>query len=219
MSPRRLFASWLLTLLGGWLAAWLAFRFLEARVEWLRQPLGAALWWTGAKLVVWIGPMPWFSRRIPLPPGALRLGHLRGVPLAFAAGVAWVALNAAGDALLGRTPAPALNPGVLSACLVAPFAEELVFRGFAFAWLETLGVGFWKANLACAFLFALLHLPGWLFMQGAGVVLLAQFAQTAALGFGFGLARREGASLWAPVLVHFANNAWAQGLLAWLAAQ
>ena len=53
MTPRRLFASWLLTLFGGWIGAWLAFRFLEGRLEALRQPLGAALWWTEAKLVVW----------------------------------------------------------------------------------------------------------------------------------------------------------------------
>lgn len=194
------------------------FRLLEPRFGALQQPLGAAAWWTAAKLVIWVAPVVFLSRRIPLAPGALRLGHLRGVPLALGVAVVWVALNAAGDSLLGRTPAPSLDVGVLSACFIAPFVEELVFRGFAFAWLEQLGVGFWKANLVCAALFALMHLPGWLFMQGFSVGLLAQLIQTALLGFGFGVLCRNEASLWAPLTVHFANNAWSTGLIRFLAA-
>lgn len=205
----RLFACWLASLYGGWLVAWLVFPGLQ-------DPLAAAVWWTGAKLVVWLVPLFFFARAIPLSAGALRLNHARRLPLALGVGVAWIALNALGDSLLGRTPAPALTPGVLSACFVAPFAEELVFRGFAFAWLEKLGFGFWRVNVSCAVLFALLHLPGWAFTQGLGLGLLPQLGQAALLGFGFGLLRKGDASLWAPIAVHFANNAWSQGLILWL---
>ncbi|MDP1827927.1 MAG: type II CAAX endopeptidase family protein [Archangium sp.] len=211
-SPGR----WFALLFGAWVGAWFLFRLLEPRFAPLQKPLGATAWWTAAKLVIWIAPVVLLTRRIPLAPGALRLGHLRGVPLALIVAVGWVALNAAGDSLLGRTPAPALDVGVLSACFIAPFVEELVFRGFAFAWLEQLGLRFWKANLVCAVLFAVMHLPGWLFMQGFSVGLLAQLAQTALLGFGFGVLRRDGASLWAPFSVHLANNAWSTGLISFL---
>lgn len=215
----NLWASWLVALYGGWVVTWLIFRHLEIRVALLRDPTAAALWWTAAKLVVWIAPIGLFLRLIPLPPSALRLRSLHGVPWAFVVAVAWIVVNAAADAALRRVPAPTLNPAVISACLVAPFTEELLFRGFAFAWLEFEGVGFWRTNLLCAALFALLHVPGWCFMQSANVSMLQQFAQVAAFGLVLGLLRRGRASLWAPILVHAANNAWSQGLIAWLVRQ
>jgi membrane protease YdiL (CAAX protease family) len=213
---RKLFGGWLLTLYGGWIVAWFFFQALETKFPELKEPLVATAWWTLAKLIIWIAPVFVLSRFIPLAPGALRLGHLKRVPFALLVSVAWIALNAAGDALLNRTPAPTLNAAVISGCLVAPFAEELLFRGFAFAWLEQLGVGFWKTNTLCAVLFALLHLPGWGMMEGLSLGLLGHLAQTAALGFGFGLLRKGDASLWAPISLHFANNAWSQGLISWL---
>ena len=53
-------------------------------------------------------------------------------------------------------------------------------------------------------------------MQGVDAVVLGQFAQTALLGFGFGLVRGREGSLWAPIAVHVANNAWSTGLISWL---
>lgn len=164
---------------------------------------------------MWLAPVFIFSRLVHLPRGALRLNHLRGFGLACLLSVGWIAVNATGDSLLHRTPAPAPNFAVLSACFMAPFLEELLFRGFAFAWLERFGLGFWQVNVICAGLFALLHLPGWALMEGFSFFLVAQLGQVALLGFGFGLLRKGDASLWAPIALHFANNAWSQGLILW----
>ena len=205
---KRLFAAWLFTLYGGWVVAWGVFRAVN--------PVDPTLWWVGAKLAVWVAPVAVLMRLLPLPFEALESRHTRRVGWAGAISLAWVGLNALGDTLLHRTPAAAFNASVLSACLVSPLLEELLFRGFAFAWLERSGLGYWKTNLASALLFALLHLPGWVATQGLHLSLGAQLAQTAALGFFFGLVRWKHGSLWAPVLVHMANNAWSQGLIRWL---
>ena len=53
-------------------------------------------------------------------------------------------------------------------------------------------------------------------MEGLSVNLFAQLGEVAMLGFGFGLLRRGGASLWGPIALHFANNAWSQGLITWM---
>jgi membrane protease YdiL (CAAX protease family) len=91
--------------------------------------------------------------------------------------------------------------------------EEVLFRGYALRALEEAGVSFWRANLEAAALFALLHLPGWLFQGHTLTDCLALAAQVGFLGFLFGAVRAGGATLWSSVVFHALNNAWRGGWL------
>ena len=97
----------------------------------MRDPLSATAWWTSAKLVVWIAPVFVFSRLVHLPRGGLRLNHLRGFGIGLLLSIGWIAANASAESV----PAPAINAAVLSSCFLAPFMEELLFRGFAFSYI------------------------------------------------------------------------------------
>lgn len=85
--------------------------------------------------------------------------------------------------------------------LLAPFAEELFFRGLLFGWLRRWG--FWLAALASAGLFGLAH--------GVNVVLPASFA----LGLLNAIAYERSGSIWPAVVSHATFNA--TSLLALLA--
>jgi membrane protease YdiL (CAAX protease family) len=89
--------------------------------------------------------------------------------------------------------------------LFAPFAEELLFRGFLLTKAMDLS-GFWTANLMTAALFALIHWPGWLssgnWRDGIIMMSLSVFALGLLLGY---LVKITG-SLWPAVAVHVCNN-------------
>ena len=86
----------------------------------------------------------------------------------------------------------ALQPGAGSLCLLAPLAEEGVFRGAVQRRAQPLGRG--QAILLQAVLFALQH----------GSVAAMVYALVCGLGLGW-LADRTG-HLWPGMLLHSANN-------------
>lgn len=104
--------------------------------------------------------------------------------------------------------------------LVAPFTEELVFRGVVVAELlnwaydssETaveLRLKFWGGQLFAALLFVLVHFPGWLVhgtMAEALSLSLPILVTGLVLGFVFAATR----SLWGCVFLHWLNNALSQ---------
>jgi membrane protease YdiL (CAAX protease family) len=91
-------------------------------------------------------------------------------------------------------------------CLIAPFAEEVLFRGFIFRQLyRRAGWGFWPAAITPSGLFALLHvyqarslgeLLGILGITGVGSILFCW------------VYLRWQDNLWAPIAVHVAMNLW-----------
>ena len=85
---------------------------------------------------------------------------------------------------------PVLGLAIIGA---APFAEELLFRGFLYAWLRRLR-GFFVAALISGFVFSLAHLdPGLIIpFTGVGVVLAYAYERTGSLA--------------APIGVHFVFN-------------
>jgi len=84
------------------------------------------------------------------------------------------------------------------AVLVAPFMEELIFRGVLFAFLENL-VGLRFAVVSTALLFAGLHVPEyWGAWHHAALILL--------VGVAFSMARGLTGSLAPSVILHFAYN-------------
>ncbi|MDP0491164.1 MAG: type II CAAX endopeptidase family protein [Verrucomicrobiota bacterium JB023] len=83
----------------------------------------------------------------------------------------------------------------LSTALVAPITEEIVFRGYIHPMLKRAG-GIWLAVFTTSLFFAAAH------MDGAG--LLPFFM----MGLLLSLAYEVSGSLWAPLGIHFLNNAY-----------
>lgn len=90
---------------------------------------------------------------------------------------------------------------VVLACVVAPIAEEMLFRGLLFGWLRA-HWPFWPTALVTAALFGAAHGKA-----GALYALLA-----AMLGVGLALFREHSGSLWGSISAHIANNALFMGI-------
>ena len=87
----------------------------------------------------------------------------------------------------------------IAVVVFAPVAEELVMRGWLLPMLVA-RMGGWVVPLVVTSLaFGLLHF-------GVGIETVIY---TTVLGFAAGLARRVTGRLWAPIVVHFANNVFA----------
>jgi membrane protease YdiL (CAAX protease family) len=96
--------------------------------------------------------------------------------------------------------------GVIGALLVtatvvifAPIVEELVMRGWLLPMLVARMGGWILPLVVTSFAFGLLH-----FAIGMETVIY-----TSVLGFAAGMARRMTGRLWAPIVMHFANNVFA----------
>jgi len=105
---------------------------------------------------------------------------------------------------LFSSPESAYLLAVFGIC-VAPFAEELVFRGFFYPVFERLW-GFVAAVVITALLFAFVHMPQ---LSGGWLEILAIFG----VGLAFSYCRGKTGSLVPPYLMHLAYNA---SLFVWL---
>ena len=95
--------------------------------------------------------------------------------------------------------APSGSLAVALVAIVAPIAEELLFRGLVYGVLERRFGATW-ALVGSTVLFALVHLPQQWGAWGA-------FLSVSISGFGFGLVRRFTGSSTASGLAHFTHNA------------
>ncbi|MHA1538520.1 MAG: lysostaphin resistance A-like protein [Alphaproteobacteria bacterium] len=84
--------------------------------------------------------------------------------------------------------------------ILAPFAEELIFRGLAFGWLRRFWP-VWPAALLSAGLFGLVH------------GLLPIMVAASAVGLVLALAYEKTGSLWSPVIIHATQNSVAIALM------
>jgi len=69
-----------------------------------------------------------------------------------------------------------------------------------------LSASFHRANLFTAALFLLIHVPGWLYMQGPHWGLLSLGASIFVIGWVLGWLVEITQSLWPSILLHFLNN-------------
>lgn len=215
----RWFVLWLSGLMSAWTGAWLLHDRWFAPHGWALGGWASTLWWTLAKLVIWIAPAVWMLRRDGQPLGAATgLSTARGLPLGLGLAAAWLAIQIAWSALRREWPQPPASvPGAWNACLLAPLFEELVFRGVVLRKLRRRGVSFVPAALATTLAFGLLHVPGWLFMQGATIHTVTSLMNVLVVGAILAAISWRIPSLWACVLVHLVNNAWHSGVLLALA--
>jgi uncharacterized protein len=99
----------------------------------------------------------------------------------------------------GRYSGGVLAVRLIAMILLAPFAEELVFRGVLFGRIRQTRLGTAGAILVPAVVFALLH------VQYSAL----EMSFIALDGLFFGLARYQSGSLMVPILLHALGNAYA----------
>ena len=195
----------------GWIAAWhIKLRF-ETLVPWTAAAAGSFVYWTLAKLVLWILPALW-------------LIHLSGRSLAKVINLrnyrSWLPWGGGIGLAIGATE---LIPNYLAArpllptewsfalanvLLIAPTFEELLMRGALLGNLEQVHP-FWRANMLTSLLFVVLHLPGWYFMGNLFDNLCKPIGGAFSIfliSLGFGYAVKRSQSLMGGVLSHFLNN-------------
>jgi membrane protease YdiL (CAAX protease family) len=168
-------------------------------------------------MVVGPGALSWREMGVRRPDGAalrdLAWGAVFAAPVVVVTGVAVLALVS----VIGQQPASPLPPtgspgglalNLLSGAVIAPFYEELFFRGFTLtAWRRMAGPA--AALIRSAVLFAFIHAidqTGSTFAAALGVAVVAAAARLpVALVLGWVFDRRG--SLWASIGLHAAFNA------------
>lgn len=210
---------------------------VAAFLQVLNRPGGTydPLWVTGLqKMLIWVLPavaVSWWlaGGRLAGALGGLGLVPFaaRGVIVALACtlpfGLAWWVMGhrvAGADELAGDV-------------ILGPFAEEVLFRGFLFLGLRSLGWRFWSAGLVSALAFGLAHVPNltstasalsaWLwygvlggdswFLEQIPAARMASRAgnvtlQIAAAGILFAWTCDRWQSLWPAIALHTAINFW-----------
>ncbi|MBX7067467.1 MAG: CPBP family intramembrane metalloprotease [Parachlamydiales bacterium] len=88
------------------------------------------------------------------------------------------------------------------ASIVAPFSEEILFRGFLLERLEDLQLGETLSMLGQSFIFGAVHLNKSI-QEGMQIPV---FAVLSFMGYIFGRLKKEENSLLAPMAIHSANN-------------
>lgn len=88
----------------------------------------------------------------------------------------------------------------------SPLAEELLFRGVLFNELNR-AMSSYLAIIISALMFAILHLPVWIILDGMPIALIAQsFLQIFVYGLIFAMMMKFTKSLWTPLSAHWLNN-------------
>lgn len=197
--------------IAAWIGAWILKTRLDGSFAWFSAGLGSFLYWTAAKLLIWIAPALWLLERAGL--SAREVLGLRN----WRAGLAWgggvgllIALTGIiPNYLQGRPIFPAqLDFGLVNVLLIAPTFEEFLMRGAIQGSLQERWP-IWTANMITSVLFVILHIPGWYFMgtladnltQPAGGALSIFLVSLA-----FGYAVRRSGSLLGGMAAHFLNN-------------
>ncbi len=83
--------------------------------------------------------------------------------------------------------------------------EEIFFRGFLLNQLNE-RIVFWKANLLTAILFALIHWPNWIWVNGFQAWIPATTVAIIILALFLGYLMRLTNSLWPSIAAHIVNN-------------
>jgi membrane protease YdiL (CAAX protease family) len=132
-----------------------------------------------------------------------------GIRWGLSVGGALVVLNAVAACLSGRSWAACEEhlPDALPVAFGAGVLfEELTYRGYLFRnlWSE---VSPWMGYVGSAAIFVSIHVPGWLLAQHLSVVEIAQRSVSIfALALVSAFVLRRSGSIYAPLLVHAANN-------------
>lgn len=194
-----------------WIGAWVLKLTIDAYTAVFSTSWGSFLYWTFAKILIWILPSLWlikqFGRSIP----SLFNFRLWRKYLAWgsAIGSILILLNVVGH-IVKQTPLlpSELTFPLINAIIIAPIFEEFTMRGAILGALRQ-RYSFLLANSITALLFVLLHCPGWYFMGSLWENILAPIGGALTIyiiGWLCGLAAEGGKSVLGAMLVHFVNN-------------
>lgn len=193
-----------------WILAWLLKLFLDTQNFWIKSDEGSFVYWIFPKLLVWIIPSVIFIRLIGKSfQEVLGFQNLRRT-IFYGGGIGalLVLINILAKLFIFHKPLildRSLFP-FLSAVLIAPFVEEITFRG---AVLNGLLAGYSPkmSNFLCAVFFLGIHLPGWYFRGELVNQLYSNVAISIfILGLIFGYIALKSNSIIGSVIAHFLNN-------------
>jgi uncharacterized protein len=206
MKPMKRVLAYYIFLILAWVSAWLFYEQvnLEAQPSFIRL-----VYWTIAKLIIWILPivvMIKFWLRQSLVEYLSLPGWKKGVKAGAVIGLLFIGLSFLLDLFMRSFVLPTITFGFFSAVFLAPVLEEIVFRGYVLGSLEKSGYGFWRANFVAALTFLGLHLPGWYFMGSSNLTQPILLFSILLIGLIAGYAKRRSGSTWGGIVFHFINN-------------
>jgi len=194
-----------------WVGAWFLKVLLQESLVSLTTSSGSFLYWTIAKIIIWILPA-WRLLRLSgrTPWQAMNLSNWKSW-LVWGGGLGFLI------ALTGIIPkhlqGAQLLPvefsfPLLNVIVIAPIFEEFLMRGAILGNLQQV-YSFFVANTITSLMFVVLHVPGWYFMGtlaenvarpvgGALSIFLVSLV--------FGYATQKSRSVMGGVLSHFLNN-------------
>ena len=194
-----------------WIGAWHLKIWLESSFSLLAAGWGSFLYWTTAKVLIWILPALRLLRNSNTRLGSLfNFGNWKGW-LRWGGGVGLlIALTGIIPNYLQGKPIfqTQFSVPLLNVLVIAPIFEEILMRGALLTNLQK-GYSFAAANLVTSLMFLVLHLPGWYFMGvlvenltnpvgGALSIFLCSLA--------FGYAAHRSNSVMGGILSLFLNN-------------
>lgn len=209
---------WMIAVLVLWTSAHSVNRWVWPVDSWAPELRFA--WWTGAKFFAWLVPT-WLLLRHCGAASADMLGLTTAKGLGFAVlwSLLWIVMQEVGTRLqlplFSRPPADLSWYSLTGSLLVSPFTEELMYRGAMLRTMKREGYAPWLSVFVCGLAFAMLHVPGWIFRRGFDVSTSGLFVSIWFFGTLVGLLAWRVPSLWAPVLLHCANNFWSTGAFTW----
>lgn len=189
-----------------WICAWLLYEQIHLETQ---SSLIKFVYWTIAKLIIWILPIVviikfWLKQSL-IAYLALREWK-KGVKIGVIIGLVFIVLSFIVDFFMRSFVLPGITIGFFSAVLLSPVLEEIVFRGYILGALEKSGYGFWLSNFVAAFTFLGIHLPGWYFMKSSNLTNPILICSIFVIGLIAGYAKRRSGSTWASIVFHFVNN-------------
>ncbi len=198
-------------IMAAWITAWVVKIHLDGSLPWITSSGGSFIYWTSAKLLLWVLPAYWLilhsGRDLRLVfnfvnvKGWLFWGGGIGLLIAL---TGWIPKVLVIKPLIQFQPSFAL----LNVLFIAPVFEEFLLRGAILGNFMQYH-SFWFANIVTSLFFVILHLPGWFFMDTMIENLTKPVGGALSIflvGLLFGYAVKCSDSLLGGILAHLLNN-------------
>jgi len=194
-----------------WIGAWNIKIVLDNHFDVFSDEWLSFLYWTIAKLIIWILPALWLIGKTGRT--VRDILHVPSWCKCFAWGIGLggiLIFLSIGGRYLNDTPIlpSRVSFALVNAIIIAPIFEEFLIRGAIMGALRQKH-SFFFANSVSAIFFVILHFPGWYYTGNLLANLQTITGGAAAIfmiGWLCGLAREKGKSVTAGVIVHFLNN-------------
>ncbi|HEY45445.1 MAG: hypothetical protein AMJ88_15385 [Anaerolineae bacterium SM23_ 63] len=194
-----------------WTVAWVIKIHLDSAQTWINTSKGGFIYWTLAKLLVWILPAKWLIQK-----SGRRLQQVFNVSnfrqsLLWGGGLGFlIALQGfIPNYLQGRPLLPTQFDFALGNVLViSPLFEEFLMRGAILGNLRQ-HHPFLTSNLVSSLMFVGLHIPGWFFMGNLVENVTKPVGGALSIfvvSLIFGYAVKKSDSLMGGIFAHFLNN-------------